>query len=111
MLLEFIQVEENMTLEERTKRQLVMRQIFFSEKIDKNAFNHIKSKEWLNVQVKDLCQTILNSKDKSKDLEKIRVIYKAQREEAIADSLGPFYRGVSKNGLFGWQIMCMVGRR
>ena len=48
MLLEFIQVEENMTLEERTKRQLVMRQIFFSEKIDKNAFNHIKSKEWLN---------------------------------------------------------------
>ena len=27
------------------------------------------------------------------------------------DNLGPFFRGVSKNGLFGWQIMCMVGRR
>lgn len=25
--------------------------------------------------------------------------------------IGPFYRGVSKNGLFGWQIMCMVGRK
>jgi hypothetical protein len=70
--------------------------------VDKNTFNTVKSKEWLDQNANDICQMIVNNRSKFNDLTKTKLTYKPQREESAFDNLGPFYRGVSKNGLFGW---------
>ena len=91
----------------RTQRQTILRQIFQFEKINKNKLNVAQTQEYLDQNIQKLCQIILSQENNRKQLDKKLINSKCHRLEAFSTASDSeqheyHYRGVSRNGHFGW---------
>lgn len=98
----------------RTQRHIILKQIFNFNKINKNKLNEQASSDFLDQNIRELSQQILEKESNHGILDKKVINYRPQRtdksdlicEPDIAiesqDYENMNYRGVSRNSHFGW---------
>lgn len=106
----YLRVESSFDIEYRERTQFILRQLFDLNPIRANQLNQISIYTALDQSLIDLTQQILSKEHDQSILKKVSVKHQSKSHYRDATYQSE-YRGVTRNGNTGWQIMAMVEGR